>query len=122
VSTTASLIIVIVVVSVYLIWKRANQISAKRAVAYLKEGALLIDVRSPAEFSSGHLPNAINLPVENIEAALLSRVKDKSQVLLLHCQSGMRSSAAKTKLARLGYGNAFNLGSYARAAGIVSAG
>jgi len=121
VSTMTSVIVVVIVVTVYSIWKRASQISIKRAVAYLKDGALVIDVRSFAEFNSGHLANAINLPVEEIETALPRRVKDKNQVLLLHCQSGMRSGVAKTKLAGLGYANVFNLGSYARAAGIVSA-
>ena len=120
-STMTSVIVVVIVVTVYFIWKRASQISIKRAVAYLKDGALVIDVRSSAEFNSGHLANAINLPVEEIETALPRRVKDKNQVLLLHCQSGMRSGVAKTKLAGLGYANVFNLGSYARAAGIVSA-
>jgi len=112
--------VLVVAVAIYSIWKRASQISPRRAVAYLKDGALVIDVRSSAEFSSGHLPNAINLPVEEIETALPRRVKDKNQVLLLHCQSGMRSGMAKTKLAGLGYAHVFNLGSYARAARIVS--
>ena len=121
-SMTASVIALAIVVTIYSIWKRASQISTKRAIEYLKSGALVIDVRSSAEFNSGHLPNAINLPVEEIETALPRRVKDRKQVLLLHCQSGMRSGMAKTKLTRLGYANAFNLGSYARAAGIVSVG
>src|ERR1039458_3205566 len=118
---TPSVIALLVVVTIYSIWKRATQISTKRAVAYLKDGALVIDVRSSAEFSSGHLSNAINLPLEEIETALPRRVKDKDQVLLLHCQSGMRSGIAKSRLTGLGYANAFNLGSYARAARIVSA-
>jgi phage shock protein E len=42
-------------------------------------------------------------------------VKDKNQVLLLHCASGMRSGVAKQKLKSLGYANFFNLGSLARA-------
>ena len=91
---TPSVIALLVVVTIYSIWKRATQISTKRAVAYLRGGALVIDVRSSAEFSAGHL---------------------------LHCQSGMRSGMAKTKLGVLGYANAFNLGSYGRAARIVSA-
>ena len=119
-SMTASVIALVIVVTIYSIWKRSSQISTKRAVAYLKDGALVIDVRSSAEFNSGHLPNAINLPVEEIETALPRRVKDKNQVLLLHCQSGMRSGVAKSRLTGLGYANAFNLGSYARAARIVS--
>ena len=46
-------------------------------------------------------------------------VKDKDRVLLLHCQSGMRSGAARTKVKAMGYAHTFNLGSYARAAQIV---
>jgi rhodanese-related sulfurtransferase len=48
-------------------------------------------------------------------------VKDKNQVLLLHCQSGMRSGVAKSRFKGLGYPNVFNLGSYARASHIVIA-
>ena len=120
-SMTASVIALAIVVIVYSIWKRSSQISTGSAVEHLKNGALLIDVRSPAEFSSGHLPNAINLPLGEIETELPRRVKDKNQVLLLHCQSGMRSGVAKTKLGGLGYTSAFNLGPYGRAARIVSA-
>jgi phage shock protein E len=100
-------------------FNRSGQISAKAAAAHLKSGALVIDVRSPGEFSSGHLTNAINLPLDEIETALPQRVKDKNQVLLLHCASGMRSGMAKSKLNGMGYTNAFNLGSYGRAAEIV---
>lgn len=114
--------VLVVAVAIYFFWKRASQISPGQALEYLKNGALVIDVRSSAEFNSGHLPNAINLPVEEIETALPRRVKDKNQVLLLHCQSGMRSGVAKSRLTGLGYVNAFNLGSYARAARILSAG
>jgi phage shock protein E len=85
----------------------------------LKNGALVIDVRTPGEFGSGHLPNAINLPVEGIEFTLPAQVNDKNKVLLLHCQSGMRSGMARKKLIAIGYTNAFNLGSYSRAAQIV---
>jgi rhodanese-related sulfurtransferase len=77
-------------------------------------------VRSPGEFNSGHLAKAINIPVDEIEMALPKRVKDKNQVLLLHCASGMRSGVAKGKLNGMGYANAFNLGSYGRAAKIVN--
>jgi phage shock protein E len=102
------------VVVVFVI-KQAGQISTRAARAHLKNGALVIDVRSPGEFSSGHLPVAINLPLDELETALPRRVKDKNQVLLLHCLSGTRSSLAKIKLKRMGYPNVFNLGSYGRA-------
>jgi phage shock protein E len=115
---TAVCIILAVFLAVFLL-KRVSQISSKEALAHLKSGALLIDVRTPSEFSAGHLPSAINIPLDQIETALPRRVTDKSQVLLLHCQSGMRSGLANKKLKALGYSNAFNVGSYGRAAEIV---
>jgi phage shock protein E len=115
-----TVLIVAAVLVVFILLKRSGQISSKDALAYLKNGALVIDVRTPAEFSSGHLPNAINLPLDEIETSLPRRVRDKSQAILLHCQSGMRSGVAKKKLNAMGYTNAFNLGSYVRAAQIVN--
>jgi len=115
---TTTLIIAAVVAVVFML-KTAGQISAKDALAHLKNGALVIDVRIPGEFNSGHLSAALNLPLDEIETALPRRVPDKNQVLLLHCQSGMRSGMAKKKLNGLGYANAFNLGSYGRAESIL---
>jgi phage shock protein E len=112
-------LIIAAVVTVFLMMKKSGQISAKDALEKLKDGALVIDARSPGEFNSGHLVKAINIPVDEIEMALPKRVKDKKQVLLLHCQSGMRSGVAKQKLKGMGYANAFNLGSYGRAKDIV---
>ena len=115
---TTTLIIAAVVVVIFMI-KKSGQISAKDALEKLKNGALVIDVRSAGEFSSGHLPKVINIPLDEIESALPKRVKDKNQVLLLHCASGMRSGMAKGKLKSMGYSNVFNLGSYGRAEEII---
>jgi phage shock protein E len=114
-----TILVAFAVLAILFFLKRPGQISSKDAQAHLKSGALVIDVRTPAEFSSGHLPSAINLPLDGIEASLPRRVQDKRQVLLLHCQSGMRSGAAVKKLQGLGYANAYNLGSYVRAEQIV---
>ena len=113
-------VIIAVVVVLFLTLSKARQISAKDAAAYLKKGALVIDVRTPGEFNSGHLTNAINFPLDEIETALPKQLKDKSQVLLLHCASGMRSGLAQKKLNSLGYTNAFNLGSYGRAKSLLT--
>lgn len=117
--TTACILVGFVVIFYWL--KRRGQIYAKDAKAYLKNGALIVDVRTPAEFDSGHLPDAMNVPLDQIERMLPRRVKDKNQAILLHCQSGMRSGIAMKQLQRLGYIRAFNLGSYGRAARIVRA-
>jgi len=71
----------------------------------------LLDVRSAAEYASGHLPGAINVPVADIEQRILEVAPDKQGPILLHCQSGRRSSLAKAKLDKLGYANVRDLGS-----------
>ena len=106
------------IVAFFLI-KRMSFVSEETARKHLAQGALVIDVRSPEEFREGHVPDAINLPLGELRESLPRRVKDKSQVLLLHCLSGGRSGLARQQLRRLGYANAFNLGSYARADKIV---
>ncbi len=100
--------------------RRAGLISAHAAREHLIKGALVIDVRTPGEYAAGHLPNVIHLPLDGIETTLPKRVPDKNTVLLLHCQSGMRSGMAKRKLQAKGYTQAFNLGSLPRARKIVS--
>jgi len=117
--TWTSLAIVIVLLIALLFWKRGTQISTKTAAEYLRNGALVIDVRSAGEFTAGHLPKAVNIPLSEIETVISRKVNEKSQVLLLHCQSGMRSSQAVAKLKALSYQNAFNIGSYGRAAEIL---
>ena len=114
-----TILIIAGVVAALLLVAKGGQISAKEAAIYLKAGALVIDVRSPGEFQSGHLTNAINIPLDEITAAVPQRWPDKCQVLLLHCQSGMRSGVAQKKLIGLGYTNSFNLGSYGRAESIL---
>ena len=103
----------------YLVFRRPDQIPVKDAHKYLRNGAIVVDVRTPAEFNALHLPNAINIPVDQVETALPTRFADKNQPLLLHCNSGRRSVVAKGKLNSNGYANAYNLGSYTRAERIV---
>jgi phage shock protein E len=100
---------------------QSNQISSEAAQEYLKKGALVIDVRTPAEFGASHLPNAINIPLAQIESGSPLPLKDKNQVLLLHCQGGMRSAKATKLFSDMGYVNVFNLGSYSRAEQILAA-
>jgi rhodanese-related sulfurtransferase len=113
-------LILVAVFAAFLLYRRSGLISVKDARDLLKNGALVIDVRTAGEFVAGHLPVAVNLPVNEIETSWPRRIRDKNQVLLLHCQSGARSGVARKKLIALGCPNAFNLGSYARAARIVS--
>jgi phage shock protein E len=108
------------IVAAFLLFRRAGLISVKDAQEHLKHGALVIDVRSAGEFVAGHLPIAVNLPLSEIESNWQRRIRNKNQVLLLHCQSGSRSSVARKKLIALGCPNTYNMGGYARAARVVS--
>jgi phage shock protein E len=114
-----AILVLVAVVLALILMKQRGQISATAAAEHLKQGALVIDVRTQGEFSAGHLDKAINIPLDQIGVVIPQRVKDKSQVLLLHCASGMRSGVAQKKLQAMGYANAFNLGSYGRAESIV---
>ncbi|MGD1084638.1 MAG: rhodanese-like domain-containing protein [Verrucomicrobiota bacterium] len=104
-----------VVIGAFFVWKRLAFISAEAARKDLAQGALVIDVRSPEEYRSGHVPIAVNIPLGELRESLPCRVKDKSHVLLLHCLSGGRSGIAKRQLEIMGYKNVFDLGSLARA-------
>jgi len=118
-SSWVGFIIVLVLALAYMLMKRSGQISSKEAGEYLKNGAMLIDVRSVNEFESGHILQAYNMPLDRIDVLVPSAVKDKNKVLLLHCSTGVRSGMAKKKLEEMGYKNFFNLGSYERAGNIV---
>ncbi len=64
------------------------------------ESVKLIDVREPSEFSSGHVPGAINIPLGNIVG---SKEFTKEDVLILYCRSGARSATAQRALEKEGY-------------------
>lgn len=103
----------------YIFLRRSGQIPVKDAHECLRNGALIVDVRTPAEFNTRHLPEAINMSVDEIETTLPPRVPDKRRPILLHCHAGRRSAVAKRKLNAIGYVNAYDLGSYTRAERIV---
>ena len=118
-SSWVGFIIVLVLALAYMLMKRSGQISSKEAGEYLRNGAMLIDVRSMDEFESGHILQAYNMPLDRIDILVPSAVRDKNKVLLLHCSTGVRSGMAKKKLEEMGYKNVFNLGGYERAGKIV---
>ena len=115
------ILIAVAVLAGFYLLKRMSFVSEEIARQHLANGALVIDVRSPEEFQSGRVPNAINIPLGELKEKLPARVKDMNQVLLLHCLSGGRSGIAQQQLKAMGYSNVFNLGSLARAKSIVEA-
>ena len=76
---------------------------------------LWIDVRTPAEYASGHVEGAINIEFQQIGEAIATVTKDKDSDIRLYCRSGRRSGVAKQALVELGYTNVHNEGGYAAA-------
>lgn len=72
-----------------------------------------IDVRTPAEFSLGHLQGAINVPLDVLVQHIERVVPDRSAYVRLSCRSGNRSGMALQLLRQMGYTNATNEGGYA---------
>ena len=77
----------------------------------VKQGAIILDVRSKGEFAGGHIKNSINIPVDQLSNNL-SKLKDKNKCIVCCCASGMRSGTAKRILESQGYKAVFNGGSW----------
>jgi rhodanese-related sulfurtransferase len=79
------------------------------AVRLMNQGALLLDVRSQAEFDSGHIRDARHLPQEQVGGAAETLKKYKEKVIVACCESGMRSGAAARVLRTQGFTKVVNL-------------
>ena len=77
----------------------------------VKSGAVILDVRTKGEYASGHIKGSINIPVEQL-GSNLSKLKNKNNVIITCCASGMRSASAKGLLTSKGYTNVYNGGSW----------
>ena len=71
--------------------------------------ALLLDVRTPQEYRSGHIPGSQNIPLQSIDC-VQAVAENKSTPLFVYCQSGIRSRQAAGMLQHMGYMHVKNLG------------
>ena len=70
----------------------------------------LIDVREPDEFASGHIPNAVNVPLGDVVNGVIRLGIPKDQPVMVYCRTGRRSSEAASKLQGAGYQKIYDLG------------
>jgi len=82
----------------------------QHATTPLPEDPLLIDVRSYAEFMSGHLPGAHSLPLSHLEDEVSHKLPDRDAPVVVYCSTGARAEQALGLLQRMGYRNAHNGG------------
>ena len=69
---------------------------------------LLLDVRTPQEFASGHIPGAVNISLQTLEAHVSELPTDRP--IVIYCRSGNRSAAAGNLLLRRGFAQLYDLG------------
>ena len=82
-----------------------NTIDSNKAMELISDDAIVIDVRTPNEYNTGHINSSLNIPVDNISDINY----DKNSIIIVYCASGMRSATAAKTLVELGYTNVYNL-------------
>ncbi len=86
------------------------QTDNKQLSEAIKNGAYLVDVRTPGEFSGGSATGAVNIPLDKIQSQI-GQLKDKKNIVVF-CRSGNRSSQAKSILEQNGFRNIINGGTW----------
>ncbi len=74
-----------------------------------RQNGVMVDVREPNEFSTGHIPNATNIPLGSIAARLKELNKFKDRPIVVCCRSGHRSAQAAAVLRKNGFESVHNL-------------
>ena len=87
-----------------------RQEEKKDLKSLVAEGALIIDVRTPGEFNTGHVVGSKNIPLDAL-AVQISDLKKLDVTIITCCASGMRSGVAASQLKSVGI-EAINGGSW----------
>ena len=109
------LIVLTIVSGASLVWTMVsrpagNGVNAGEATQLInREDAHVVDVREPAEFAAGHLPDAVNIPVGKLAERVGELDDFKDKPIILCCASGMRSNKACAELKKHGFARLFNL-------------
>ena len=81
---------------------RFHNINIKNIMAEaLKSGGIIVDVRDRDEFARGHIPMAVNIPLQELRQGNISLPKGK--VIIVYCETGGRSTVAASILVEKGY-------------------
>ena len=83
----------------------AESISGAELVERLQTDAppLILDVRTPREFDTGHIPGAVNIPVSDLAGRLGELMPYKDKEIVVHCQAGPRAGFATKVLEQNGF-------------------
>ncbi|MCF0109080.1 MAG: rhodanese-like domain-containing protein [Erysipelotrichaceae bacterium] len=89
-----------------------TQISQQKAKEMMDSGdeMIILDVRTLDEYNNSHIPNALCIPLDELEKRALNELSDQSQMILVYCRSGVRSKKAADILVKLKYTNVYEFG------------
>lgn len=88
----------------------AKELSAADVVTLInRRDAIVLDVREPGEFKSGHIPRARNIPLSQLKDRLKELEKQKARPIVVSCASGSRSVNASRVLKQHGFNEVFAL-------------
>lgn len=87
--------------------KTIKEVSVDEANSMIAKGSLALDIREPAEFEAGHIPNAHFIPRGVLEFKIGGNpaFEDKNTSIVIYCKSGGRSALAAHVLEQMGYMN-----------------
>lgn len=87
------------------------KITADEAKTMMDAGDVtIVDVRTAQEYADGHIPGAINIPLESIGSDKPAELTDTDADLIVYCRTGVRSKQASDKLVELGYQHVNDMG------------
>lgn len=84
-------------------------LSAMQAVRLMNQGALVLDLRGKESFDAGHIIDARNVPVADLEAQSQTLKKWREKSVITYCDSGVSGAGAARTLTKLGFTKVFNL-------------
>jgi phage shock protein E len=84
------------------------KLTRKQLPALAAQGAVFVDVRTPAEFAAGNKPGSVNIPLDQFPSG--AGKLDKTKPVILCCASGARSGVAAGILRTMGFTSVTNAG------------
>jgi rhodanese-related sulfurtransferase len=97
-----------------LLWRAlqrsGTKVSLLQAIQMINQGkTVILDVRDPAEFATGHVKDAKNIPLKELQKRVGELEKFKSKSVIVVCSSGVQSSKATAQLKRAGFNDVYSL-------------
>jgi len=87
---------------------KPGKVDGATARSLAQAGARVVDVRTPDEFASGHVPGAINIPYDQLPGRA-AEIGPPSTAVVLYCRSGRRSGIAAEALQKAGYTKLYDM-------------